>query len=465
MRKILATFMSLIVILSAIVPVSAKAEELSEDVVIVSTNDEDTDIDADENAEVFEDEVWVGGVQVTDENKDDVLGDGGSVKYDPETDTLTLTDATIANEAGHGIYACGINLTINGIDTEAAGNNSISGKSTSESGIDEEGYEYTETYPGCGIYVEGDGYGENGGIIINGVLGDITAEEGGGISAFINITISGTVGNITCTGGIDGGIESDFGSIIIEKDGVIGDINSLDYDGIAAGANVVIEGKAGNIIGGGYAGIHATGGDVTISGSVESIVGYSGGIEAYQDFGWNIDGSEVYSGGNVTISGTVGKISGGMVGISADEELNITGSAEITATDEEIADKSALSIGGNIVFPDGLIIEPAEYKIESILAATYKDESGEVEVWNNTICDSEGTPALTVKFQKIVNPFRDVKDSRLVLRRCSVCGGKRLIQRHIGNNILTEYKYHKSNVGYCSLENGKPAGCKLSYDL
>ena len=39
--------------------------------------------------------LWVGGNQVTDENKDDVLGDNtGSVKYDPDTSTLTLNNAT-----------------------------------------------------------------------------------------------------------------------------------------------------------------------------------------------------------------------------------------------------------------------------------------------------------------------------------------------------------------------------------
>ena len=39
--------------------------------------------------------VWVGGVQVTGANKDDVLEDGGSVTYDPLGKTLTLTDADV----------------------------------------------------------------------------------------------------------------------------------------------------------------------------------------------------------------------------------------------------------------------------------------------------------------------------------------------------------------------------------
>ena len=72
---------------------------------------------------VFDDEVWVGGVKVTDKNKDDGFGNGGSVKYDHLTDTLTLTDATVVNDAGNGISAAG-----NIITEGKAGN--ISGENT-----------------------------------------------------------------------------------------------------------------------------------------------------------------------------------------------------------------------------------------------------------------------------------------------------------------------------------------------
>lgn len=39
--------------------------------------------------------VWINNTQITDANKNDVLKDGGSIKFDPETYTLTLTDATV----------------------------------------------------------------------------------------------------------------------------------------------------------------------------------------------------------------------------------------------------------------------------------------------------------------------------------------------------------------------------------
>ena len=40
-------------------------------------------------------DLWVAGKQVTETNQNDVLGDGGSVKFDPATNTLTLKDANL----------------------------------------------------------------------------------------------------------------------------------------------------------------------------------------------------------------------------------------------------------------------------------------------------------------------------------------------------------------------------------
>ena len=49
-------------------------------------------------------DIWVAGTQVTNRNMADVLGDG-TVSYDPETLTLTLTDASIDGGDGSGIEA------------------------------------------------------------------------------------------------------------------------------------------------------------------------------------------------------------------------------------------------------------------------------------------------------------------------------------------------------------------------
>ena len=53
-----------------------------------------TDVDPDQpESESYD--LWVAGKQVTKTNKNDVLGDGGSVKFDPDTNTLTLKDANL----------------------------------------------------------------------------------------------------------------------------------------------------------------------------------------------------------------------------------------------------------------------------------------------------------------------------------------------------------------------------------
>lgn len=50
-------------------------------------------------------DLWVGGKRVTSTNKDDVLGDGGKVKYDPAANKLTLDGAVIHNPSGGGILS------------------------------------------------------------------------------------------------------------------------------------------------------------------------------------------------------------------------------------------------------------------------------------------------------------------------------------------------------------------------
>lgn len=66
-----------------------------------------TDVDPDQQeSETYD--LWVAGTQVTKSNQNDVLEDGGSVKFDPTTNTLTLNNAhlTLSGDAEEGIYCC-----------------------------------------------------------------------------------------------------------------------------------------------------------------------------------------------------------------------------------------------------------------------------------------------------------------------------------------------------------------------
>ena len=68
--------------------------------------------------------LWVAGTQVTKSNQNDVLEDGGSVKFDPTTNTLTLNDAdlTLGGDAAESIYCC--------IDSQLAEELTITGTAT-----------------------------------------------------------------------------------------------------------------------------------------------------------------------------------------------------------------------------------------------------------------------------------------------------------------------------------------------
>ena len=66
-----------------------------------------TDVDPDQpESETYA--LLVAGTQVTETNQNDVLEDGGSVKFDPDTHTLTLNNAhlTLGEDAEEGISSC-----------------------------------------------------------------------------------------------------------------------------------------------------------------------------------------------------------------------------------------------------------------------------------------------------------------------------------------------------------------------
>ena len=82
-----------------------------------------TDVDPDQQESESYD-LWVAGTQVTETNQNDVLEDGGSVKFDPDTHTLTLSDAhlTLGEDAEGDVSGC--------IDSELAEELTITGTAT-----------------------------------------------------------------------------------------------------------------------------------------------------------------------------------------------------------------------------------------------------------------------------------------------------------------------------------------------
>lgn len=80
-----------------------------------------TDVDPDQQeSETYD--LWVAGKQVTKSNQSDVLEDGGTVSYDPDTHTLTLNDADFTLDGAAGGYCC--------IDSQLAEELTITGTAT-----------------------------------------------------------------------------------------------------------------------------------------------------------------------------------------------------------------------------------------------------------------------------------------------------------------------------------------------
>lgn len=80
-----------------------------------------TDVDPDQQeSESYA--LWVAGTQITETNQNDVLEDGGSVKFDPTTNTLTLNDADLTLDGDAGGYCC--------IDSQLAEELTITGTAT-----------------------------------------------------------------------------------------------------------------------------------------------------------------------------------------------------------------------------------------------------------------------------------------------------------------------------------------------
>ena len=170
--------------------------------------------------------VWVGGVQVTDANKDDILGDG-TASFDPSTNTLTLDGLNV----GDGYHASGASIVSTGIDLTVKGSATLSGG-------------------GYGIYV-------------------IETTEGGG-----NLTLDGAAITYAVASGSDTGIRAD-GNISISG-GTI-DVTAAK-NGIYAGGSVTISGSVTAT--GSECGISAAHGDVTISGGTVTAKSDTVGIEA-----------------------------------------------------------------------------------------------------------------------------------------------------------------------------------------
>ena len=245
-------------------------------------------------------DLYVGGIAVTNANKDDILEDG-TTAYNPTTNTLTLTEMELTEEDtiywgydGYAIFTKGaLNVVLvgeNGIVTSSE--DEVFGIIANELNISaiDDGSLSIESYYAIdaeivtiksGVYhlisnnpITGDSVTINGGEI---AMEERTEDEAqNGIDAGV-LTINGGVIDIRY---FDSCIYS-YGTII--KDGTITIITYTE--GIYAYAGLIIEGGTINLYGmdgNGGAGIYVERGDISITGEDTSVAIYGFEVGIYQ---------------------------------------------------------------------------------------------------------------------------------------------------------------------------------------
>ena len=167
-------------------------------------------------------DLWVGGVQVTDANKDNVDGNN-KVSYDPATKTLTLNGYSYTGEGYeyNPSWYCAA-IYFNPADENAELTIELVGTNT----VIIDNSECTS----FAIYIA------NGNLIIEG-NGSLTATGDTGIYAWGNISISGENTSVIATGNY--GIQTNGGDIDIDGGKV--EANG-GYNGIVAYGNISISG-------------------------------------------------------------------------------------------------------------------------------------------------------------------------------------------------------------------------------
>ena len=226
--------------------------------------------------------IWVGGVQVTDANKDDVLDaanyEGATITYDPDTSTLTLDNATI-NAAHNGTWIDSATTAYYGIYAETAlkiemvGSNTVIGKNQSGSAS-------------IGIYTGGTlNLSGSGSLYVSGGTGKFSV----GIYSTGSIAIEG--GRVTATS-----VAATQTSMAIASNGDI----TISNEGVEASAGTSAPNSYGMIATNGFA---INNGEVTASGKTGLHTNAAEGPVTVSDGRLTANGSLVGIAGALTVTG------------------------------------------------------------------------------------------------------------------------------------------------------------------
>ena len=276
--------------------------------------------------------VWIGSTQVTGENKNDILNDGGKAKFDPETNTLTLRDPTIPDVYSKGaftymVFSKGIDLNINGI------------------------YRMTESVSDYGIYCDEGSLNLYGSF--NVLSGDRVA-----VYAKNSLTVGGN--SLVAKSSYGTGLYS-------EGDLTVGSVRTLTAEGKNAGirsyGSITFNDGAGTVI---SKAVTGTGlsirGDITI-GSVMRLTAEGAEYGIHTDRSISISGGTITakSSGSIGISGTNITIGSGVVAVEAEGEACAihTDKIELSRLLTILAPTGGVNKDGKIFESDGST--PAKY--------------------------------------------------------------------------------------------------------
>ena len=294
--------------------------------------------------------LWVNGVQVTDANATDVLGDadeGATVSYDAATNTLTLNGAVLDKAYDTGvIYAKGTGmLTIN-----VVGDSQITAAGDNVNGIYLGTVSTTENpYPQYSLLLTG-----------SAKLDIYVTGNGSAVSATTDITVEKLTLEADVTNANGGNVFFVGGKTII-KDAANLNLYSANYTAIYGEDGVEISGGTVIVEAPKYNPIYSSYGDVTITGTANvTATGYYGIVGSNVAISDNakVDTTStadcgIYTAGTVTISENADVTANGYyAALRGDTKVEITGgTVEATSVDDcgIYSDDGDIDIsGGNV---------------------------------------------------------------------------------------------------------------------
>ena len=311
-------------------------------------------------------DLWVGGTQVTNDNKNDIFGNG-TVSFNTDTNTLTLNNATLTESYEYEpyyesvIYSALPSLTVN-----LTGTNEIAPTSTYSDGIDAAG--------GCNITVTGNGTLN----ITNGYYGFYVGsyDVPGG-----NLTIDGATLNVSGTLAAGIWVNHDISftdstvRVIVTNDFYTGLVSNIDGTITVTNSDIQVSAiKAAIHMGNTDESDHSL---VLNSGTLTLNSNNGYGIWTEPDVYSSVNGTITINGGRLNVISALGVSNIPMSNLTVAEGWGFTTGSSLTDSNVTISPACYTIVGYKNEGPDGAI---AEVKINGETVQEHTNTSGTLKI-------------------------------------------------------------------------------------